>query len=77
MVIALGDGSASRQRPGLSSVSILAVLWVQVGQYPTNLGVSQWHMPVSRSAAKAHFPNYQGVTPASGQRAPIKTVAQV
>jgi hypothetical protein len=52
------------------------VLWVQVGLYPSNLGVSQWHMPVSRSAAKAHFPSYQGVTLQLGERAPAKTLAQ-
>ncbi|MHB1472446.1 MAG: hypothetical protein ACYCV4_02265 [Dermatophilaceae bacterium] len=32
-------------------------------------------MSVSRSAAKAHFPDYQGVTLQLGQRAPAKTLA--
>ena len=57
-------------------VSILAVLWVQVALFPTNPGVSQWHMPVSRSAAKANFPHYQGVTLQLGQRTPVTTLAQ-
>jgi hypothetical protein len=61
---------------GAALVSILALLWVQVGQFPNNPGVSQWHMPVSRSAAKANFPNYPGVTLQLGQRGPVKTVAQ-
>jgi hypothetical protein len=61
---------------GAVLVSILALVWVQVGQFPTNLGVSQWHMPVSRSAAKANFPDYPGVTLQLGQRGPVRTVAQ-
>ena len=56
--------------------SIVAVVWVQVGQFPSNLGVSQWHMPVSRSAARANFPRYQGVTLQLGQRAPVTTLAE-
>lgn len=61
---------------GAALVSILAVLWVQVAHFPTNPGVSQWHMPVSRTAAKASFPHYQGVTLQLGQRAPVRTPAQ-
>src|SRR5665647_585195 len=75
LVIAAGRRFGVPTAAGAVLVSILAVLWVQVGQYPTNLGVSQWHMPVSRSAAKAHFPRYQGVTLQLGQRAPIATLA--
>ena len=75
LVIALGRGFGVAPAVGAVLVSILAVLWVQVGQFPSNLGVSQWHMPVSRSAAKAHFPDYQGVTLQLGQRAPVKTSA--
>lgn len=60
---------------GAVLVSILAVLWVQVGAYPNNRGVSQWRMPVQRSAAKANFPHYQGVTLQLGQRAPVRTPA--
>jgi hypothetical protein len=76
LVIALGRRFGATSAAGAVLVSILAVLWVQVGQFPTNLGVSQWHMPVSRSAAKAQFPDYHGVTLQLGRRAPIKTVAQ-
>jgi len=76
LVIALGRRFGLAPAAGAVLVSILAVLWVQVGQFPNNLGVSQWHMPVSRSAAKAHFPHYQGVTLQLGQRAPVKTRAQ-
>ena len=75
LVISLGRRFGGALATGAVLVSILAVLWVQVGQYPSNLGVSQWHMPVSRSDAKAHFPNYQGVTLQLGQRAPVKTPA--
>ena len=75
LVITLGRRFGGAPAAGAVLVSILAVLWVQVGEYPTNLGVSQWHMPVSRSAAKAHFPNYQGVTLQLGLRAPVKTPA--
>jgi hypothetical protein len=53
---------------GAILVSILAVLWVQVGAYPANTGLTQWRLPVSRSAAKAQFPDYQGVTLQLGQR---------
>ena len=75
-VVALGRWFGLVPAAGAVLVGILAVLWVQVGQFPSNLGVSQWHMPVSRSEAKAHFPNYQGVTLQLGQRAPVKTLAQ-
>lgn len=75
LVITLGRRFGGAAATGAVLVSILAVLWVQVGAFPSNLGVSQWHMPVSRSAAKAHFPNYQGVTLQLGQRAPVKTPA--
>jgi len=75
LVIALARRFGGVPAAGAVMVSILAVLWVQVGEYPSNLGVSQWHMPVSRSAAKAHFPSYQGVTLQLGQRAPVKTLA--
>src|SRR5665647_1551636 len=75
LVITLGRRFGGAPAAGAVLVSILAVLWVQVGEYPSNLGVSQWHMPVSRSAAKAHFPNYQGVTLQLGLRAPVKTPA--
>jgi hypothetical protein len=75
LVIALGRRFGATSAAGAVLVSILAVLWVQVGQYPSNLGVSQWHMPVSHSAAKADFPNYQGVTLQLGQRPPAKTLA--
>ncbi|MEP7018019.1 MAG: hypothetical protein ABI899_08380, partial [Actinomycetota bacterium] len=71
IVILLGRRFGGAIASGAVLVSILAVLWVQVGAYPNNLGVSQWHMPVSRSAAKANFPNYQGVTLQLGQRAPV------
>jgi hypothetical protein len=76
LVIVLGRRMGATFAAGATLVSILAVLWVQVGQFPTNLGVSEWHMPVSRSAAKANFPDFQGVTLQLGQRAPVKTVAQ-
>src|ERR1039458_7456053 len=76
LVVALGRWLGVASAAGAVLVSILAVLWVQVGQFPSNLGVSQWHMPVSRSQAKAHFPNYQGVTLQLGERAPVKTLAQ-
>jgi hypothetical protein len=76
LVITLGRRFGVTSSAGAVLVSILAVLWVQVGQFPTNLGVSQWHMPVSRSAAKAQFPDYHGLTLQLGQRAPIKTRAQ-
>ena len=76
LVVALGRWFGVASAAGAVLVSILAVLWVQVGQFPSNLGVSQWHMPVSRSAAKAHFPNYQGVTLQLGERAPVKTLEQ-
>ncbi|MDQ1482556.1 MAG: hypothetical protein QOF35_632 [Actinomycetota bacterium] len=61
---------------GAALLSILAVLWVQAGQFPSNLGVSQWHMPVSRSAAQAQFPDYPGVNIQLGQWAPIDTPAK-
>jgi hypothetical protein len=76
LVIALGRRFGGGPATGAVLVSILSVLWVQVGQYPSNLGVSQWNMPVSRSAAKANFPHYQGVTLQLGQRAAAKTPAQ-
>ena len=76
LVITLGRRFGVTSAAGAVLVSVLVVLWVQVGQFPTNLGVSQWHMPVSRSAAKAHFPDYHGVTLQLGQRAPVKTRAQ-
>lgn len=76
LVITLGRRFGATSAAGAVLVSILAVLWVQVGQFPTNLGVSQWHMPVSRSAAKANFPDFHGVTLQLGQRPPSKTVAQ-
>jgi hypothetical protein len=76
LAIAVGRRFGSAPACGAVLVSILAVLWVQVGQYPTNLGVSQWNMPVSRSAAKAHFPHYQGLTLQLGERAPVKTAAE-
>ena len=76
LVILLGRRFGGTAASGAVLVSILAVLWVQVGEYPSNLGVSQWHMPVSRSAAKANFPRYQGVTLQLGQRAPVKTLAE-
>ena len=76
LVIALGRRFGGAPATVAVLVSILAVLWVQVGQYPSNLGVSQWHMPVSRSAAKAHFPDYQGENLQLGQRAPVKTPAE-
>src|SRR5665811_1278727 len=76
LVIALGRRFGGGPATGAVLVSILSVLWVQVGQYPSNLGVSQWNVPVSRSAAKANFPHYQGVTLQLGQRAPAKTPAQ-
>jgi len=75
LVIALGRRFGVAPAAGAVLVSILGVLWVQVGQFPSNPGVSQWHMPLSRSAAKAHFPDYQGVTLQLGQRAPVKTRA--
>src|SRR5664280_1643757 len=75
MVIALGRRFGVAPAAGAVLVSILGVLWVQVGQFPRNSGVSQWHMPLSRSAAKAHFPDYRGVTLQLGQRAPVKTRA--
>ena len=75
LVISLGRRFGGTVATGAVLVSILAVLWVQVGAFPSNLGVSQWHMPVSRSDAKAHFPHYQGVTLQLGQRAPVKTPA--
>lgn len=75
LVIALARRFGGAPAAGVVLVSILAVLWVQVGAFPNNLGVSQWHMPVSRSAAKASFPDYQGVTLQLGQRAPVKTPA--
>ena len=75
LVMALGRRFGGAPACGAVLLSVLAVLWVQVGQFPSNLGVSQWHMPVSRSAAKAHFPHYQGVTLQLGQRAPVKTAA--
>jgi hypothetical protein len=76
LVIAVGRRFGLTPAAGVVLMSILAVLWVQVGQYPRNLGVSQWHMPVSRSAAKASFPDYQGSTIQLGQRAPVETLAQ-
>jgi hypothetical protein len=76
LVIALARRFGVAPAAGAVLVSILGVLWVQVGQFPSNPGVSQWHMPVSRNAAKAHFPHYQGVTLQLGQRAPVKTRAQ-
>lgn len=76
LVILLGRRFGGTAASGAVLVSILAVLWVQVGAYPNNLGVSQWHMPVSRSAAKANFPSYQGVTLQLGQRAPVRTPAE-
>jgi hypothetical protein len=76
LAITVGRRFGGAPACGAVLVSILAVLWVQVGEFPSNLGVSQWHMPVSRSAAKAHFPNYQGVTLQLGQRPPVKTVAE-
>jgi hypothetical protein len=60
---------------GAVLVSILAVLWVQVGQYPANAALSHWNLPMSRSAAKAHFPAYQGVTLQLGTRPPGKSPA--
>lgn len=75
LLIGLGRRFGGATAAGAVLVSILAVLWVQVGAFPSNLGVSQWHMPVSRSAAKANFPDYQGVTLQLGQRAPVKTPA--
>jgi hypothetical protein len=76
VVIAMGRRLGVTAAAVTVLVSILAVLWVEVGQFPSNLGVSQWHMPVSRSAAKANFPRYQGVTLQLGQRAPVKTLAE-
>jgi hypothetical protein len=76
LVIALGRRFGVTPAAVAVLVSILAVVWVQVGQFPSNLGVSQWHMPVSRSAAKANFPRYQGVTLQLGQRAPVTTLAE-
>ncbi len=76
LVITVGRLFGVGPMAGAVLVSILAVLWVQVGAYPRNLGVSQWHMPVSRSAAKASFPDYPGVTLQLGQRAPVKTLAE-
>ena len=75
LVIALARRSGGGPAAGAVLASILAVLWVQVGAFPSNLGVSQWHLPVSRSAAKASFPDYQGVTLQLGQRAPVRTPA--
>ena len=76
LVIAMGRRFGLTTAAGAVLVSILAVLWVQVGQFPSNSGLSQWHMPVSRSDSKAHFPDYQGVTLQLGQRPPMKTPAQ-
>jgi len=76
LVMTLGRRFGGPPACGAVLLSILAVLWVQVGQFPSNLGVSQWHTPVSRAVAKAHFPKYQGVTLQLGQRAPVKTVAE-
>jgi hypothetical protein len=76
VVIALGRRFGITPAAGAVLVSILAVLWVEVGQFPINAGVSQWHMPVSRSAAKANFPHYQGATIQLGQRAPVRTQAE-
>jgi hypothetical protein len=75
LVITLGRRFGGAPAAGAVLVSILVVLWVQVGQYPANLGVRQWHMPVSRSAAKADFPGYQGVTLQLGARVPLETPA--
>ena len=75
LVIALSRRFGGPAASGAVLVSILAVLWVQIGEFPSNLGVSQWQMPVSRSDAKAHFPDYQGVTLQLGQRAPVKSPA--
>jgi hypothetical protein len=76
VAIAMGRRFGVASAAGTVLVSVLAVLWVQVGLFPTNGGVSQWHMPVSRSAAKSHFPDYNGVTLQLGVRAPVKTLAQ-
>ena len=76
LVIALGSRFGLTTATGAVLVSILAVLWVQVGQFPSNAGLSQWHMPVSRNAAKAQFPKYQGVTLQLGQRPPLDTPAR-
>ena len=76
VVIALGRRFGAPAAAGVVLASILVVLWVQVGQFPTNRGVSQWQMPVSRSAAKANFPKYQGVTLQLGKRAPVRTPAE-
>ena len=70
LVIAVGRQCGVTPAAGAVLVSILAVLWVQVGLFPTNAGLSHWNMPTSRSAAKANFPDYQGVTLQLGQRAP-------
>jgi hypothetical protein len=75
VVIAIGRRLGLTAATGAVLVSILAVLWVQVGQFPRNAGLSQWHMPVSRSAAKAHFPRYEGVTLQLGLRPPMTTLA--
>jgi hypothetical protein len=71
LVITLGRRFGGAPAAAAVLVSILTVLWVQVGQYPGNLGVSQWHFPVSRSAARADFPGYQGVTLQLGPRVPF------
>jgi hypothetical protein len=76
VVIAVGRRFGLTSAAGTVLVSILAVLWVQVGLFHENPGVSQWHMPVSRSEAKANFPDYPGVTLQLGQRAPITSRAQ-
>ena len=76
LVILLARRYGGAIASGAVLVSILAVLWVQVGAYPNNRGVSQWHMPVSRNAAKASFPKYEGVTLQLGQRAPVRTPAE-
>jgi hypothetical protein len=76
VVITLGRRFGVTPAAGAVLVSILAVLWVEVGQFPINPGVSQWHMPVSRSAAKTNFPHYRGATIQLGQRAPVRTQAE-
>lgn len=76
LLIALGRRYGGGPAASAVLVSVLAVLWVQVGQFPSNTGVSQWHLPTSRTAAKAQFPDYRGQTLQLGGRAPVKTQAQ-